>query len=67
LEAITWDRPQRSESGQARRFTAGSAGHSIELMIVERPCRDTMAGSYYSYSASALIDGEQVEGCARAR
>jgi uncharacterized membrane protein len=66
-DAVSWDGPRRSRSGSARSYTAADARHQIELMIAQRPCRDTMTGSYYSFSASALIDGRRLEGCARAR
>lgn len=47
-----------AEAGQA-------AGAVIEVAIEERPCRDSMSGAYFSFSARVEVDGRELVGCAR--
>ena len=46
-------------------YTGSAQGHSIELFVEAQPCRDSMSGAYFAYSARATFDGKALKGCAR--
>jgi putative lipoprotein len=61
-----------SEEGGLRRFRGAAeaeagqeAGASINVVIEERACRDSMSGAYFSFSARVEVDGRELVGCAR--
>jgi len=37
---------------------------SLDVVVREQPCRDSMSGAYYAYRASVVVAGEELEGCA---
>jgi uncharacterized membrane protein len=39
--------------------------HTIEIIISEEPCQDTMADTVHPMRAIVVMDGEQLRGCAR--
>jgi uncharacterized membrane protein len=41
-----------------------TTGSSVELIITEEPCWDSMSGSYYAYAAVLRIGEEKLHGCA---
>jgi uncharacterized membrane protein len=59
-----WERP----AGDQWRFEARRDGVDgvdyLTLELAEERCRDTMAGSYYPFSARVRIEGRVLEGCA---
>ncbi len=75
-DQLTWrqpDAPQElvfdaldAESAEGTVGYQGSAdGHSIEVFVTAEPCRDSMSGAYFAYSARATFDDKQLTGCAR--
>jgi uncharacterized membrane protein len=61
----TWDElsMERSENGIRYAGTA-SAGGAVELIITNIPCRDTMSGAYYGFTAALKLDSKTLQGCA---
>jgi len=39
--------------------------HALMLRLKHQPCRDSMAGSYYHFTAELELDGHSLHGCAR--
>jgi uncharacterized membrane protein len=39
--------------------------HALYLRLEHRPCRDSMADSYYHFTAELELDGRSLRGCAR--
>ena len=39
--------------------------HTIEIVISEEPCQDTMADTVHPMRAIVVVDGEELRGCAR--
>jgi uncharacterized membrane protein len=55
---------EHDEEGAVRYFASG-AGHQLELSIDAQPCRESMSGDFFAYSARATLDGKSFTGCAR--
>ena len=47
------------------RYRASDAGHEVEVLIDARSCSDAMSGEFFAYSARAMLDGKEFNGCAR--
>jgi uncharacterized membrane protein len=46
-------------------YSGSAQGHALELFVEAQPCRDSMSGAYFAYSARATFDGKALKGCAR--
>jgi uncharacterized membrane protein len=46
-------------------YRAGADRHVLELVITQRACRDSLTNEYYAFSATARIDKQTLNGCAR--
>jgi uncharacterized membrane protein len=46
-------------------YRAGADRHVLELVITQRACRDALTNEYYGYNATARIDKQTLNGCAR--
>jgi uncharacterized membrane protein len=46
-------------------YRAGVDRHVLELVITQRACRDASTNEYYAYSATARLDKQTLNGCAR--
>jgi uncharacterized membrane protein len=46
-------------------YRAGADRHVLELVITQRACRDALTNEYYAYNATARIDKQTLNGCAR--
>jgi uncharacterized membrane protein len=46
-------------------YRAGIDHHVLELVITQRACRNAATNEYYAYSATARIDKQTLNGCAR--
>lgn len=65
--------PQQIELGPAQslyvegtaRYRASAAGHELELLLSAQPCRDSMSGEFFAYTARAVLDSRSFSGCAR--
>ncbi len=57
--------PQTLNAEGAVRYTVSTPEHNLELMVHAQPCRDSMSGEYFAYTAKALLDGRELSGCAR--
>lgn len=42
----------------------GSGAGDLEVRVLHEPCHDSMSGAFYGYSASVLLAGEELFGCA---
>jgi len=42
----------------------GSESGTLEISILEEPCRDSMSGAYHGHSAVVSVAGEELSGCA---
>ena len=62
---IKFDEPQTINAEGAVRYAVNTAEHQLELMVHAQPCRDSMSGEYFAYTAKALLDGRELSGCAR--
>lgn len=47
------------------RYGASDGAHELEVLIDARACQDPMSGEYFAYSARAVLDGREFNGCAR--
>jgi putative lipoprotein len=45
-------------------YTATGPAGGIEIRIIDEPCRDSMSGAYFAYSARVTLDSEEFVGCA---
>lgn len=57
--------PQTQDSEGTVRYRASGGGHELELLIDAQACRDSMSGEFFAYTAKAVLDGEELSGCAR--
>lgn len=57
--------PQTQNAEGAVRYHAAAAGHELELLIDAQACRDSMSGEFFAYTARAVLDGREFNGCAR--
>ena len=57
--------PQTEDAEGAVRYRASGAGREVDVLIDAQPCRDSMSGEFFAYSAKALLDGREFSGCAR--
>lgn len=46
-------------------YRAGTDQHKLELLIDAQPCRDSMSGEFFAFTARAMLDGREFKGCAR--
>jgi uncharacterized membrane protein len=64
-DGLRFAAPEAINAEGAVRYSARGNGHELELMVHAQPCRDSMSGEYFAYSAKAILDGREVNGCAR--
>jgi uncharacterized membrane protein len=75
-DKLTWRQPDeprelvfdavQSEDAEGTVGYSGTVdGHTIEVFFAAEPCRDSMSGAYFAYSARATFDGQELTGCAR--
>lgn len=64
-QEIVFREPQTVDAEGAVRYNASTSEHRLELMVHAQPCRDSMSGEYFAFSAKALLDGRELSGCAR--
>jgi uncharacterized membrane protein len=57
--------PHTQDAEGAVQYRASGAGHEVDVLIDARPCSDAMSGEFFAYSARALLDGKEFNGCAR--
>jgi uncharacterized membrane protein len=62
---IQFGQPQTINAEGAVRYTVSVADHELELMVHAQACQDSMSGEYFAYTAKALLDGREFNGCAR--
>lgn len=56
---------QTQNAEGAVRYHASDAGRELELRVHAQPCRDSMSGAFFAYTAKAILDGKEFSGCAR--
>ncbi|HEX2492310.1 MAG TPA: hypothetical protein VHK24_00955, partial [Steroidobacter sp.] len=57
--------PQAQDAEGAVRYRASSSGHEVEVLIDAQACRDVLSDEFFAYTAKALFDGREFNGCAR--
>jgi putative lipoprotein len=57
--------PQTQDAEGAVRYHASGNGHDLQLLVDAQTCRDSMSGELFAYSARAVFDGKEFNGCAR--
>ena len=62
---IIVDAPESQDAEGTVGYVGQSGEHKIELFVDSQPCRDSMSGAFYAYSARAVLDGTEFKGCAR--
>ena len=62
---ITLRELQSEDAEGAVSYRATAEGHALELFVGAEPCRDSMSGEYFAFSARAVLDGREFKGCAR--
>jgi uncharacterized membrane protein len=62
---IAFGAPQTEDAEGAVRYVASGAGREVEVLIEAEPCRDSMSGEFFAYSAKAKLDAREFSGCAR--
>ncbi|MFC4350801.1 hypothetical protein ACFOW6_04505 [Fodinicurvata halophila] len=67
IEEWTFATPSPQVEGRLWRYSPGQLdGQEIVLELRRNPCRDSMAGHFFAYSAVLRIGEERLTGCARA-
>lgn len=75
-QTLLWRQPEeprqltfeilRSEDAEGTvAYFAAAGDRTLELFVDALPCRDSMSGAYFAYSARAKLDDRQLKGCAR--
>lgn len=64
-QEIVFDAPQTQNAEGAVNYSARVANHALELMVHAQPCRDSMSGEFFAFTARAKLDGTEFNGCAR--
>jgi len=60
-----WGNVRREQTEEGIRYLGnGSEPFTIEIVISGKPCRDTMSDTFFAYTASVLLGGEMLKGCA---
>lgn len=62
---ITLGELQSEDAEGTVSYRARGEGHALELFVDFQPCRDSMSGEYFAFSARAILDGKEFKGCAR--
>jgi uncharacterized membrane protein len=62
---IAFGAPQTEDAEGAVRYLASGAGREVDVLIEAEPCRDSMSGEFFAYSAKAKLDTREFSGCAR--
>ncbi|HTE40831.1 MAG TPA: hypothetical protein VK629_08370 [Steroidobacteraceae bacterium] len=62
---IDFSSSETSDAEGSVTYRAGVDRHVLELTITQRACRDSMSGEYYAYSATARLNKQAFNGCAR--
>ncbi|HEY7642022.1 MAG TPA: hypothetical protein VH814_19990 [Steroidobacteraceae bacterium] len=57
--------PQTQDAEGTVRYHASSNGHELELLVDAQACRDAMSGEFFAYTARAVLDTKEFNGCAR--
>lgn len=64
-QEIVFASPQTQDAEGAVRYSATAEGHELELMVNTQPCRDSMSGEFFAFTAKARLDATEFSGCAR--
>lgn len=64
-QQLVFDAVQAQDAEGTVGYSGAVEGHTIEVFFAMEPCRDSMSGAYFAYSARATFDGKQLKGCAR--
>lgn len=59
---LPYSPPEKTPTGHA--WYAKSEAHTLDLLVNEVPCVDTMSGEKFGQSAVIIFDGTRHEGCA---
>ncbi len=60
-----WNEVESEPIDGGYKFVAQGAGAEVaEVTIIEEPCRDTMSGAYYGFTATVAVSGNVLNGCA---
>lgn len=62
---IVFGEPQTVHAEGAVRYTGTSGEHRLKLMVHAQPCRDSMSGEFFAYTAKAIVNARELSGCAR--
>ncbi len=62
---ISLGAPQTQDAEGAVRYHASGNGHELKLLVDAQTCRDPMSGELFAYSARAVLDSKEFNGCAR--
>ena len=62
---IVFSAPQTQNAEGGVRYTATHSEHQLELLVHAEPCRDAMSGEFFAYTAKAVLDRKEFNGCAR--
>jgi uncharacterized membrane protein len=62
---IAFGAPQTQDAEGEVHYAASAGEHRLDLMIHAQPCRDSMSGEYFAYTARATLDRKEFTGCAR--
>jgi len=57
--------PQHDPQTAVTRYTASAAEHSLELLIEDGSCQDSMSGETFTARVTLTIDGRSYRGCGR--
>lgn len=60
----TWHVSRDSTATGLRMVGGNPATDGIALLLRPEPCRDSMAGSYFAFTATVLLAGDSLAGCA---
>jgi uncharacterized membrane protein len=65
MNAFSLRHPRREQHGETLRFTAeGINVPGVAVTIEHLPCRDSMSGAYFAFSAAVRVGLQELQRCA---
>jgi uncharacterized membrane protein len=64
-EGVTFSDLQSENAEGTVSYVASAENRKLQLTIDAQPCRDSMSGDYFAFTANAALDGKEFKGCAR--
>jgi putative lipoprotein len=64
-QGVTFNELQSEDAEGTVTYQAAADGRKLQLIVEQQPCRDSMSGDFFAFTAKAELDGKEFKGCAR--